>query len=210
MSEASLVSDTRFATLASDPRVAAVAAALSARGHEVFVVDNGAAAKAKVLELIPEGAEVVTAQSATNRLIGLFDAIDESGNYDAVRPKIAKMDRATQAKEIRKLTASPDYIVGSVHAITESGQVLIASFGGSQLAPYVSGAGKVIWVVGTQKIVKDLDEAFERIEKHSLPLESERLMKAFNIPSAINKLLIFNGERGGRTTVILIKEALGF
>ena len=176
----------------------------------MFVVDSGAAAKAKVLELIPEGAEVFTAQSATNRAIGLIDAIDESGNYDAVRPKIAKMDRATQGKEIRRLTGTPDYVVGSVHAITESGQVVVASFGGSQLAPYVSRAGKVIWVVGTQKIVKDLDEAFERIEKHSLPLESERLMKVFNIPSAINKLLIFNGERGGRTTVILIKESLGF
>jgi L-lactate utilization protein LutC len=190
--------------------VAAVAAALSARGHEVFVVDNGPQAKAKVLELIPVGAEVFTAQSATNRAIGLFEAIDESDRYDALRPKIAKMDRATQGNEMRRLAATPDFVVGSVHAITESGQVVVASFGGSQLAPYVSGAGKVIWVVGTQKIVKDLDEAFERIEKHSLPLESERLMKVFNIPSAINKLLIFNGERGGRTTVILVKEALGF
>lgn len=210
MSEATLLSDARFSTPASDERVAAVAAALSARGLEVFVVDSRAAAKEKVLELIPEGAQVFTGQSATNREIGLFDAIDESGRYDAVRPQIAKLDRATQSKEIRRLTATPDFIVGSVHAITESGQVVVASFGGSQLAPYVSGAGQVIWVVGTQKIVKDLDEAFERIEKHSLPLESERLMKVFNVPSAINKMLIVNGERAGRITVILIKEALGF
>jgi L-lactate utilization protein LutC len=204
------MTEERFTTPASDERVAATAAALSARGHEVFVVDNLAEAKAKALELIPEGAQVQTAQSATNRALGLFEAIDESGKYDAIRPQAAKMDRVAQAREWRQLTGTPDVIVGSVHAITEDGRMVAASFGGAQLGPYVSGAGKVIWVVGTQKIVKDLDEAFERIEKHALPLESERLQKLFGIPSAINKLLIVNGERPGRTTVILIKEAVGF
>ena len=209
MSDA-ILTEERFITPASDERVAATAAALSARGHQVFVVDNLGAAKAKVLELIPEGAQVQTAQSATNHALGLFEAIDESGKYDAVRPKAAKLDRATQAREWRQLHGTPDFIVGSVQAITEDGRVVVASFGGSQLGPYASGAGKVIWVVGTQKIVKDLDAAFERIEEHALPLESERLQKVFGIPSATNKLLIVNGERPGRTTVILIKEAVGF
>jgi len=210
LSDTATVTEERFSVPAADERVAAVAAALSARGFEVLIADDLAAARAKVLELIPKGAEVFTAQSATNRGLGLFEAIDASGDYDAIRPRFERMDRTTQGRDMRKLGASPDVIVGSVHAITDSGQVVVASFGGSQLGPYVSGAGKVIWVVGSQKLVKDLDEAFERIEQYSLPLESERLKKVFGIPSAINKLLIFNGERAGRTTIVLIKEAIGF
>jgi L-lactate utilization protein LutC len=200
----------RFTTMASDETVAAVAERLAARNFRVFIAKDKAEAAARVLELIPEGAEVFTAQSATLKELGLFEAIDDSGRYESVRKKVSSLDRATQAREMRKLSAAPDVVVGSVHAITLDGQVVVASYGGSQIAPYVYGAGTVIWVVGSQKIVGDLDEAIERIEKHSLPLESARLQKAMGVPSHMNKVLIVNGDRPGRTSIVIVKEALGF
>ncbi len=83
-----------------------------------------------------------------------------SGRYDPVRPQIWSMDRETQADEIRRLSAAPDVMLGSVHAVTETGRAgRPPPMSGSQLGPYVSGAGPVILVVGTQKIVSDLEEA---------------------------------------------------
>jgi hypothetical protein len=95
--------------------------------------------------------------------------------------------------------------------VTEQGYVMVASFGGSQLAPYVFGAGRAIWVVGTNKLVKDVDEGFQRMEQRSLPLESERLYKAVGRHSEIGKILIVRKEpKPTRSTVILVKEKLGF
>jgi hypothetical protein len=102
-------------------------------------------------------------------------------------------------------------MVGSVHAVTEDGQVIIASFGGSQLPGYAAGAGHVVWVVGAQKIVPTLEDGFKRIREYSYPLEDERLLQSLGVNSAINKLLIVSGEvRPGRTTMIIVKEKLGF
>jgi hypothetical protein len=113
-------------------------------------------------------------------------------------------------REMRKLAASPDYVVGSVHAITEHGQVLVASGGGSQLASYVYGAGHVLWVAGTQKIVADIDEGLRRIDEHSLPLEDARMRQTRGVGSQVGKIMIFRREPAGRTTLILVREALGF
>jgi acyl-CoA hydrolase len=121
------------------------------------------------------------------------------------------MDRVTQADEIRKLLASPDYMVGSAHAVTEDGSLLFGSFGGSQLGPYVSGAAKVVLVVGSQKIVPNVTAGLSRLQEYSLVLESERLMKVYKIPSALNNILIVNASLfPGRLTVILVRRAIGF
>jgi hypothetical protein len=121
------------------------------------------------------------------------------------------MDRETQGDEIRRLTSSPDVMLGSVHAVTETGSLLTASMGGSQLGPYVSGAGKVILVVGTQKIVSDLEEGLRRINEYAFPLEDARAQAAYGIHSAVNKVLIINREiLAGRITVVLVGEPLGF
>jgi hypothetical protein len=121
------------------------------------------------------------------------------------------MDRATQGREIRKLGGAPDYAAGSVHAVTEDGQVLIASNTGSQLGPYAYGAGSVIWVVGAQKLVKDLDEAFKRLEEYVYPLEDEHMHQLYNTGTGVNKILIVNKEiRPNRITMIIVKEELGF
>jgi len=121
------------------------------------------------------------------------------------------MDRETQADEIRRLSASPDFMLGSVHAVTETGSLLAASASGSQLGPYAAGAGKVILVVGTQKIVSDLDEGLRRIYDYVFPLEDARAEAAYGVHSGVNKILIVNREwDAGRTTVVLVDEVIGF
>ena len=200
-----------FATLASDEAIARTIAALGPRGITAEVVADGAAAKARVLELLPPGAEVFTSLSETMTLTGLAFEINESGRYDAMRPKLAKLDRVTQHREIRKLVAAPDFVVGSVAAITEDGQIMVASGSGSQIGHYAFEAGKVILVAGTQKIVRDAAQGLRRIEEYSLPLENARLMQAIGRPSALMKILTVRGDYpAGRTTVILVREKLGF
>ena len=169
------------------------------------------AARAKVHELIPEGAEVFTSTSRTLDELGIAAELDEAGHHNAVRPKLLKMDRNTQRHEMRELGARPAYIVGSVHAVTEDGFVMVASMSGSQLGPYASGAAHVVWVVGAQKIVKNIEEGFQRIEQYSLPLEDERMRRVYGIGSAIGKILIVKREAmPGRSTLILLDDVIGF
>ncbi len=211
LSDMTLIPNKEFTKLASDEQIERTVKALEANGMHTLIAETGEDAKRPVLELVPEGAEVYTNQSKTLEKLGLFDEFDKSGRYNAVRPKVMALDRKTQSNEIRKLRTIPDYIVGSVHAITEDGKVLVSSFGGSQLGPYASGAGKVIWVVGTQKLVKDLNEGFRRIEEYSYPLEDARLFAAFGMHTAMGKTLIVNREVvAGRITIILVKEELGY
>jgi len=201
----------RFATPADEARVKRTTAALEANGISVLRAANAAEAKQIVLELIPEGSQVHHGASQSLEVSGITDELEKSGRYEAVRPKIFSMDRSTQADEIRRLTASPDVMLGSVHAVTETGSLLAASMGGSQLGPYVSGAGRVILVVGTQKIVSDLDEGLRRIDEYAFPLEDARAQAAYGIHSAVNKVLIINREIApGRITVVFVDEVLGF
>lgn len=201
--------------LADKETVEKTVASLQKNGCIVFVVDTGQQAKEKALELLPQGAEVMTMTSMTLDAIGLTKEINESGNYNAVKPKLFKMfkmDRATQGKEIQQIGAAPDWAIGSVHAVTEEGQVLIASNTGSQLSAYTYGASHVIWVIGTQKIVKNVDEGMKRLYEHSLPLEAQRARKAYGVAgSNVGKILIVNKEvKPGRITVLLVNEVLGF
>src|SRR5260370_37573728 len=133
-------------------------------------VDQAECHRFSVLDVLPEGAEVFTSMSRTLDTLGLSEAINESSRYHPLRSQLKALDRQTQGREWRKLVSSPEYVVGSVHAVTEQGQVLIASASGSQLASYVFGAGHVIWVVGAQKIVRDLGEGFRRVREYSYPL----------------------------------------
>ena len=209
--DSKLIPNEEFTKLATDEQIKSVVNALEANNIYTIVVENGEAARKLVLQLVPPGAEVYANISKTLEKIGITEEIDKSGRYDAVRPKMLALDRKTQADEIRILRSRPAYIIGSVHAITEDGQMMTASYGGSQLAPYSYGASKVILVVGAQKIVKDLNEGFRRIEEYSYPLEDARLRATLGAPSAVGKVLIVNREvTPGRTTVIIVKEELGF
>jgi L-lactate utilization protein LutC len=205
-----LIPNKEFAKIASNAQIERVAKALERNGMKVLIAENGEEAKRLVLDLIPQGAEVYSNVSKTLEKIGVAAEIDKSGRYNAVRPKVLSLDRKTQADEIRKLRAIPEYIVGSVHAITETGQVLTASGTGSQLSAYAYGAAKVIWVVGAQKIVSDLNEGFRRIEEYSHPLEDTRMQETLGVHSSLNKVLVINRDAPGRITVILVKENLGF
>jgi hypothetical protein len=203
-----------YSKTASRDSVEKTAAALKTNGNfDVIIVENGADARAKVLELIPAGAEVMTMTSITLDTIGLVQEINESGKFDSVKAKLAKMDSATHKAEMRRIGAAPEWAIGSAHAVTETGEVLIASNTGSQLPAYAYGAEKIVWVIGAQKIVADREAAMKRIYEYVLPLEGERANKAYNITSgsAVNKLLILNKENiPSRITVILVNEALGF
>lgn len=197
--------------LASDDAIEQVVTSLKKENIDVFVVEDGQSAKSKVLEMIPSGAEVMTMSSQTLDAIGVAKEINESGNYDSVKAKLMKMDRTKDGREMRKLGAAPDWAVGSVHAISKDGHLFIASKTGSQLGPYAYSAGRLLFVVGTQKIVENWDAGYKRVFEYSLVKEDERARKVGMGPSNVGKLLIINNEfMPERVTVILVKEKLGF
>ena len=202
---------TSFTDPAPAERLERVAAALTANNFAVEILDDAASARTRVKDLIPEGATVFTGASETLRLSGIEEDINNSGRYDALRSRGRTMDRATQMDEIRRLLASPDVIVGSVAAVTETGSLVIASASGSQLTGYAGGSARAIWVVGAQKVVPDLSAALRRIEDHCLPLENDRAVQVYGRPSANNRVLILNAEpHRGRGIVLLLREAIGF
>jgi hypothetical protein len=200
-----------FATPVDQATVERTADALRTKGYDVHIANDLASAREIVLGLVPEGAEVGSGASQTLEELGVRTEIEESGRFEAMRPKLYAMDRETQAREMRKLGAAPDVWLNSAHALTEDGTIVIASFSGSQFAPIASGAGKVIFAIGAQKIVPDLPTALRRVEEYSLPLESARLRATYGRDSVINKILMVNGEfMPGRISVVLIPEAIGF
>jgi L-lactate utilization protein LutC len=204
--------DPNYSHLATPEQLARTILALQTRNFPVEVAEKGADVWELFQKIVPTGTEVFTANSATLQQIGLRQEIDREGSqYDSVRMKLAKLDPKTQQREMVKLGATPQVVIGSVHAVTETGSILIASNTGSQLAPYAAAAAKVVWVVGIQKIVPTLEAGVERIEKYCFPLENQRFQKLYSKPSSINKILIFHKEfMQGRTTIIFVKEIVGF
>jgi hypothetical protein len=202
---------THFADPAPGQRLERAAAALTAHGFTVEILDDAAAARARIKALIPEGASVFTGASETLRLSGIDEDINTSGRYDSVKQRGRDLDRVRDLDEIWRLMSTPNVIVGSVHAVTETGSLVVASASGSQLPGYAGGAARAIWIVGAQKVVPDLNTALRRVEDHCLPLESARAQAVYGGPSAINRLLILNAEpHPGRGTVLLLREAIGF
>ncbi len=199
-----------FAVPAAPEILERVAARLGERNIEAVVVDTGDDARRAVLERIPEGAEVHTAKSKTVEEIGLFTDLNQSGRYDAIRPRYMKMDRRTQAREIARLSSAPDYMVGSVQALTEDGTLVVVSNSGSQIGPYAAGAGKLLLVVGSQKIVPDLAAAMRRVHEWVFPYEDALIRAQFGIPTQVSKVLLIEREPApGRVTVFLVKEPVG-
>jgi len=200
----------RFATLPDDQTLAATVTALEEHGFSVEVVDDLAAGRQAVLARIPHGSSVMTNTSVTLQETGIADAINDGGPYDSARSKMAGLDFATQLREMKAIGGQPDYALGSVHAITRDGTLVIASASGSQLASYAWGADSVIFVVGAQKLVHSLDEARERIYQHSLVLEDARAVAAYGQHSSVGKILEIRQELPGRIHVVLIRQAVGF
>ena len=202
---------TDFTQPASEAMLQTVAERLRERNFETIIVATGADAKTAVMERIPDGVQVHSGKSKTLEDIRVFAELMASDRYDFVRKRTSKMDRKTQAREIRKLGASPDVMLGSVQALTEAGQLVVASASGSQIGPYASGAGALILVVGSQKIVPDLDTALRRITEHVQPYEDARLREQIGIGTQLTRILILERDfMPGRTTVVLVREPVGF
>jgi acyl-CoA hydrolase len=200
----------RFAALPDDETLAETVVGLEEHGFSVEVVDDLETAKQSVLARIPGGSSVMTNTSVTLQEAGIAEAIDNDGPYESARRKMLALDYATQLQEMKAIAGQPDFALGSVHAITRDGTLVIASASGSQLASYVWGARKVIFVVGTQKLVGDLDDAHERIYEHSLALEDARAFAAYGQNSRVGKILEIHQEDPGRIHVVLIRQRIGF
>jgi YkgG family uncharacterized protein len=201
-----------FAKPADEPTLQGTAAALRDKGYDVHIAADGDAARRIVLELLPEGAEVGQGASQTLEATGITAELEGSGRYDAVRARTRAMDRSTPEglRAMRKLGVGPDWYVNSAHAITLDGTIVVGSNTGSQLAPLAFGAGEIIIVVGSQKLVPDLDTAFRRLEEHSLPLENARMQGIYGTDSEIKKMLVIHKEsRAGRIHVVLVRKPVG-
>jgi acyl-CoA hydrolase len=200
----------RFTTLPDQETLASAVTALEEHGFSVEVVDDLDAAREAVLARIPHGSSVMTNTSVTLQETGIADAINDGGPYDSARNKMFALDFATQAQEMKAIGGQPDYALGSVHAVTRDGTLVIASASGSQLASYAWGAANVILVVGAQKLVPTLQAAHERIYQHSLVLEDARAIAAYGQHSSVGKVLEIHQELPGRIRIVLIRQVAGF
>jgi acyl-CoA hydrolase len=200
----------QFSTLPDEQTLTDTVVALEEHGFSVEVVDDLDAAREAVLERIPERSSVMTNTSVTLQETGIADAIDSGGPYDSARNRMMALDFATQLPQMKAIAGQPDYALGSVHAITREGTLVIASASGSQLASYAWGAANVIFVVGAQKLVASLEEAHKRILEHSLPLEDARAYAAYGQNSRVGKTLQIHQEDPGRIHIVLVRQPVGF
>ena len=200
----------RFTTLPDDETLAATVVALEEHGFSVEVVDDFDAAREAVLARIPDGSSVMTNTSVTLEETGIADAINDGGPYESARNRMLGLDYETQLAEMKAIAGQADYALGSVHAVTRDGALVIASASGSQLASYVWGAANVIFVVGAQKLVPSPEAARERIFQHSLKLEDARAYAAYGQNSVVGKILEIHQELPGRVHVVLIRQSVGF
>jgi acyl-CoA hydrolase len=200
----------RFTTLPDDQTLASAVTALEEHGFSVEVVDDTDTAREAVLARIPHGSSVMTNTSVTLTEAGIADAVNDGGPYVSARNAMFALDFATQAQEMKAIGGQPDYALGSVHAVTRDGTLVIASASGSQLASYAWGAANVIFVVGAQKLVPNLEAAHQRIYQHSLKLEDGRAMATYGQHSQVGKILEIHQELPGRIHIVLIRQVVGF
>jgi hypothetical protein len=201
----------KWEKLADRKKVDLVMERLNAKGINAYYAEDGKEALDKMLELIPEGSEVFEATSTTLQSIGFTDIMKEGKRYvDAVK-QVREINDPTERDRLRRKTTIAQFAVGSVHAVTEDGELIAASMSGSQLAPYVYTAERVVLVAGTHKIVNSVEEGIKRIKEHTVPLENKRMMAAYGIGTALNKLLIMYGDKTkGRISIIFVNRVLGF
>jgi L-lactate utilization protein LutC len=200
----------RFTALPNDDTLTETVAALKEKGFGVEVVDDLDAARDAVLARIPHGSSVMTNTSVTLRETGIAEVIDDGGPYDSARVKMSTLDPATQLQQMKAIAGQADFALGSVHAVTRDGTLVIASGTGSQIASYAFDAANVIFVIGAQKLVPDLDAAHERIYEHSLRLEDARAFEAYRQHSRVGKILEIHQEGPGRIHIVLIRHVVGF
>jgi YkgG family uncharacterized protein len=204
----------KWERLPGEETVLRTVSALKNRGISAEFVPNRREALELVAGLIPAGAELMTASSRTLDEIG-FLALLKSGKrqWTSLNDIVYGEKDPAKRAELRRRSINVDYFLGSVHAVTENGETIVASASGSQIPSYAFTSKNVIWVAGTQKIVPNLEEGLRRVREHSLDLESAR-MKSLGFPgSVIAKILIVEREPaqlGRKVSMILVNEKLGF
>ena len=204
----------KFDKLATKTMVKKTVASLKKNNFEPIVVNTREEALAKIRELIPKGVSVMNGSSVTLQEIGFVEVLKTGDhNWNNLHANIlAEKDPAKQAI-LRKQSVLSDYYVGSVHALTENGELVIASNSGSQLPHIVFTSSNLIFVVGAQKIVPKLGDAFKRIEKYVVPLEEKHMQQLYKVHTFWSKTLIFNKENAGsgrKVSVIIVNDSLGF
>lgn len=202
-----------WAELASEETVKQTMEALKARDVHAELLPDRAGALKRLVELIPAGAELSTVASTTLEEIGFIDLL-KSGNHPwhNFKAKIVAERDPVKQRELCIKSTTAEYYLGSVHAVTQSGEVIVASNTGSQLAPYAYSARNVIWVVGIQKIIVDFEEGMRRVREYCLPLEVQRMKREGYAGSAIGKILIFERETVDyrAVTLLFVNDKLGF
>ena len=201
-----------FDDVADETSIRQVARILSERTNvEVSIFDDDSKGLEGLKKMIPTGSDVYTGPSETLNQIGFTQHVRESGEYNDLRARVLSEPDYDKRRDIRREVSTADFFVASVHAIVETGEVVIASGSGSQLAGYAAGARNVIWVAGSNKIVPNMDIAMRRVREHSLPLEDARMKNTGASGSAIGKILIVERESvDNRIRLVLIRQSLGF
>ncbi len=186
-------------------------AALKTRNIEAVVAESGDEARERLIGMIPDGAEVFKSTSETLDTIGYSDYIQQTDRYQNLAMKIAAEPDRERQRELRRLASVAEYYVGSVHAISETGEVIVASGSGSQLGAYVYGAKQVIWVAGAQKICPTLDDALSRVRGFSVERHHQWAEASGRTAGPLGKLLVFENEQApNRVRLVLIKESVGW
>lgn len=203
-----------YDTPASQKIVKKTVAALVSKGYEATVVKQGRQALEKIKEIIPRGASVMNGSSKTLQQIGYIEYL-KSGQHgwNNLHEKILAEKDPTKQAQLRKQSVLADYYLGSVHALLENGEFIVASNTGSQLPHIVFTSPNLIFVVSTKKIVPDFAQAIERLEKHVVPLENQNMMEKYGTGTKLNKMVVFKGENprlGRKIRMILVEEDLGF
>jgi len=204
--------DETLDAVADDETVEETVSNLEERGFDVVVVDDAEEALEAVTDQIPAGASVMNGHSTTLEEIG-FDEFLGGGDHEweSLPDEIWSIDDDAERQAARRQSQTADYFLGGINAIAETGELVAADLSGSRIGAYPFAAGNVVIVSGTNKIVPTLSDAFDRLESVAYPLENERAQEAYGVESAIAKQLVYRREtEEGRTTVVLVRERLGY
>jgi hypothetical protein len=203
-----------FKSIASEEQRKKTIDSLKGKGYEVIFVKTGKEALDEIKETIPENASIMNGSSTTLQQIGYIDFLKSGeSKWNNLHKKILEEKDPEKQSKLRKESVLSDYYLGSVHALVETGEFIIASNTGSQLPHVVYTSQNLIFVVSTKKIVGDREEGLKRLEEHVIPLENQRMQKAYGIDTTLNKIVIFIGENpmsNRKVKFILIDEDLGF
>ena len=206
------VEDGKHDDLASEQEINEAVENLEESGFNVKVVENSEEALEEIKDEIPAEASVMNGHSTTLEEIGFMDYLNsDEHDWENLPGKIWSIDDDEERNEERRKATTADYFLGSVNAVArEDGSLVAADLSGSRVGGYPFAAGNVVIVTGTNKIVGDVEDARDRLWDYAYEFENQRAQEEYGMESAVAKEFLYHGEQGDRTTVIFVKEKLGF